>query len=289
MFEEISKKELIELMEKDARIPLLFKHMVKCWGEEWLPSLFNFLSHTVEEIKFLYARSYNAENENIAAILNKIRQLPIPHNKNYQSFSVVNEQVYQQPGYPLLEHSFYLSIAIIRLKLILELADRIQKEKVRFCDLGVGPGVVFSHLLLSYSEWKGVAVDVSGFCLKHTRNLLQFRNIPESRYQLHLCDIQKDTPKSAPFDLVVATEVLEHLENPKVVLSQIKSFLKPNGYCLTSIPLHSPWGPHLVVFNDEKQIRSMYEDVGFSILAFESFSPIMTEEVLTFALLRNPI
>lgn len=39
-----------------------------------------------------------------------------------------------------------------------------------------------------------------------------------------------------PFDIVIATEVLEHLKNPEAMISQIKRLLKPGGVVLISLP-----------------------------------------------------
>lgn len=45
------------------------------------------------------------------------------------------------------------------------------------------------------------------------------------------------------FDVVVATEVLEHLHDPKLAINQINRILKPGGICILSVPFLYPYHP----------------------------------------------
>ena len=62
-------------------------------------------------------------------------------------------------------------------------------------------------------------------------------------YCSDLCQINENIPASR-FDIVVCTEVLEHVLNPFAVVSEIRRVLKPSGVLLASSPfnfrIHGP-------------------------------------------------
>jgi SAM-dependent methyltransferase len=56
-----------------------------------------------------------------------------------------------------------------------------------------------------------------------------------------VADVTQPLPfKDASFDIVLFSEVLEHVPNPELVLSEIARILKPGGYCLGSVPFLHP-------------------------------------------------
>jgi 2-polyprenyl-3-methyl-5-hydroxy-6-metoxy-1,4-benzoquinol methylase len=44
-------------------------------------------------------------------------------------------------------------------------------------------------------------------------------------------------------DVVILTEVLEHIEYPHEVLNEVYRLLKPNGYFIISVPWDHPFSP----------------------------------------------
>jgi SAM-dependent methyltransferase len=50
------------------------------------------------------------------------------------------------------------------------------------------------------------------------------------------CDAHDIKAKSNFFDTVVSTEMLEHVEDPKKVVSEFHRILKKNGFCIVSTP-----------------------------------------------------
>lgn len=70
----------------------------------------------------------------------------------------------------------------------------------------------------------------------------------EERITFSTHDILFDEPRAewlGAFDLVILRDVLEHLANPTLALSNIQRVLKPNGYVLVEFPpYNSPFGGH---------------------------------------------
>jgi len=50
------------------------------------------------------------------------------------------------------------------------------------------------------------------------------------------CDVHDIKAKNNNFDTVIATELLEHTENPKQVVSEFHRVLKKGGICITTTP-----------------------------------------------------
>jgi SAM-dependent methyltransferase len=59
------------------------------------------------------------------------------------------------------------------------------------------------------------------------------------------------------FDLVVAVEVLEHLEEPRRVVEAALGLLNPGGVFVGSVPVDLPYGAHLQLFVTEDDVRSV--------------------------------
>ncbi len=55
-----------------------------------------------------------------------------------------------------------------------------------------------------------------------------------------LADLNKPvlSLKDSEFDLVIAKDILEHLQEPSILLSEIKRVLKPSGYAVLDVPNH---------------------------------------------------
>jgi len=62
-----------------------------------------------------------------------------------------------------------------------------------------------------------------------------YKNIHTFESHLSSMPVEDET-----YDVVVLTQVLEHVDNPKKVLLEINRVLKPNGILLLSVPLNGP-------------------------------------------------
>ena len=62
--------------------------------------------------------------------------------------------------------------------------------------------------------------------------------------EVMLADIQKDDLPESTYDLILATDVLEHLSEDLGALERIQRSLKPGGHVLITVPcFQSLWGP----------------------------------------------
>lgn len=93
-------------------------------------------------------------------------------------------------------------------------------------DLGCGQGVLLGNLKRIFPEIKLTGCDYS-----------DFDQSENSFYEFLQHDCNQGLPFPADkFDLVLSSEVIEHLENPRHYLREMAKVTKPGGYILLSTP-----------------------------------------------------
>lgn len=113
-----------------------------------------------------------------------------------------------------------------RLKFVL--GDLPRDKKV--VSLGCGPGVDLRFLVAQGNEVHGV--DVSGAALQKASEI---GLIP---HRADLSGSLSDLFADSTFDVVVATDIFEHLFIPRNLLKEIARILRPAGVLIASVPNH---------------------------------------------------
>lgn len=103
---------------------------------------------------------------------------------------------------------------------------------VKVLEVGCGPGDLAAHLIGPAMEYTGI--DVSQAEVDTARGRYPGRHFQvASAYDL-------PSPNGS-FDLVVACEVLEHLDRPEDALREAMRVCRPNGHVLISVPWEPVW------------------------------------------------
>ena len=152
-------------------------------------------------------------------------------------------------------------------------------------DFGCGEGRHIFGVMQEFPKMKCIGLDMDNDSLKKAEEgYAYFESISDvgaefmkgSAYSLPFSD---DT-----FDLIVCSEVLEHLHEYNNALKEIKRVLKPRGYFLASVPAYFPekicWmlsndyqkepGGHLRIFKRYPLIKEI-EAHGFDCFDHERF------------------
>jgi SAM-dependent methyltransferase len=95
--------------------------------------------------------------------------------------------------------------------------------------------------------------------------------------------VSKDTAAQHNYDLIVCSNVLEHIPYPRRVLAEIKSFMKPDAVLYIEVPLENlvkdyggdkqllnkkrHWHEHINFFNQDS-LNALLTVAGFSLLDF---------------------
>lgn len=106
---------------------------------------------------------------------------------------------------------------------------RMVEPRQRVLELGTGPGTVTRILHSKGCQVTGVEMD--------PETLATCAPFCERTVQANLEDPDWAAPLAGEkFDAVICADVLEHLRNPRPLLLQLHSFLKPGGSVLMSLP-----------------------------------------------------
>lgn len=155
-------------------------------------------------------------------------------------------------------------------------------------DVGCGEGRHIFGVMQEYPMMKCVGLDMDDDSLKKAEEgYSYFESISEVG-----AEFIKGSAYSLPFpdntfDLVVCSEVLEHLHEYNDAVIEINRVLKPGGKFFASVPAFWPekicWylskeyqnqpGGHLRIFDQKKLIHEI-EDRGFKFLSSEKFHSI---------------
>jgi SAM-dependent methyltransferase len=121
---------------------------------------------------------------------------------------------------------------LLRRHCVLRIARRLAPERV--LEVGCGAGDLLAQLAARGCQVVGV--DAS----EAARDEARLRAAPfGARF-----DVRADLPDGL-FDLVLAFEVLEHIEDELGALQRFGARIRPGGHLLLSVPAHHRrWGPH---------------------------------------------
>jgi 2-polyprenyl-3-methyl-5-hydroxy-6-metoxy-1,4-benzoquinol methylase len=103
-------------------------------------------------------------------------------------------------------------------------------------------------------------IDISESSLKLARGILKNHNINYCLKNIFEFNAEKK------YDFISIGEVLEHVENPLLLLKKIYSTLSFNGVCFLTTPINSPMIDHIYLFKNEDEIRDIISNAGFQIL-----------------------
>jgi 2-polyprenyl-3-methyl-5-hydroxy-6-metoxy-1,4-benzoquinol methylase len=134
-------------------------------------------------------------------------------------------------------------------------------------EFGPGHGLWLSESLADYPHRRGIGVDVSPKCVVMARETMEIRGIGPERVALSHGDAVKHDLKSTMFDGMIASGLLEHVEDPGAFLCRVRENLKAgSGRLFTMVPTNTAHPDHLVLYREVDEIRALFRGAGFSIL-----------------------
>jgi 2-polyprenyl-3-methyl-5-hydroxy-6-metoxy-1,4-benzoquinol methylase len=129
-------------------------------------------------------------------------------------------------------------------------------------EIGPGHGLFLSQAATHKYCKSATAWDISATSIKETKSALQLLGVSRD------IDMQQRDMIIQPqgeFDMVILSEVLEHIEEPQKALESLFSCLKPDGSLFLNVPTNSPAPDHIYLFQHPDEIINMVENAGFSI------------------------
>jgi 2-polyprenyl-6-hydroxyphenyl methylase/3-demethylubiquinone-9 3-methyltransferase len=153
------------------------------------------------------------------------------------------------------------------------------KADTRVLDIGCGTGVLCGAFQRQGCRAVGVDLSESGVALAR-------QHFPECRFELlGVNDLTLAQLGEAPFDIVVSTEVIEHLYAPRTLVTAAFAALKPGGLFIATTPYHGflknlaislcdHWDVHADPLWDGGHIKLFSRNTLFRILEEAGFRDI---------------
>jgi len=178
-------------------------------------------------------------------------------------FEEAKEHCYDHVFWPLAAHmAFALQpSAVERLNFILQVADSLHQEHARIADLGCGPGMILSDVLLRNPNWSGDGLDISRAVTEYASKLAAQKGVGD-RAHFSTGDIVSLPYRDACFDLVIVSEVLEHVPAIETSLSEIARVLRPGGKLAVSVPIVSRTALHVHSLQGGEDVAALCRQVG---------------------------
>jgi SAM-dependent methyltransferase len=145
-------------------------------------------------------------------------------NQFYDNNPFFNLKLYLEKGASLRLFAHFLVLIDYALRL-LNPVDSLDARRLKILEIGCGPGLLLD--MARYFGWDVQGVEPSVEASDFGRNVLELPILPE----LFNADLGIEG-----MDVVVASEVIEHLTSPTVFLTDIFNALSDNGLVLLSTP-----------------------------------------------------
>lgn len=140
-------------------------------------------------------------------------------------------------------------------------------KQIKGADIGCGNGSILAFLQNTYPKSTFTGIDGYPEALINCRN----RN---KTVALQLQDITNLDPidqEDDKYDVVFLMDVLEHLENPSLTITKIKSVLKKGGHIIATVPAgKSLWSERDVFLGhykrySKKDFKSLFSSQGYKV------------------------
>jgi 2-polyprenyl-3-methyl-5-hydroxy-6-metoxy-1,4-benzoquinol methylase len=136
----------------------------------------------------------------------------------------------------------------------------------RVFEFGPGHGLWLSSFLAHSPGRHGQGCDISPMCIRLAEQMRQLWQIAPARFRLIHGDAVQYDLAGQEFDAMIASGLLEHVEDPWAFLRRIRGHLRPEtGRLFTMVPTNTAHPDHLVLFRSVDEIRAMYTASGFAV------------------------
>ena len=168
---------------------------------------------------------------------------------------------------------------------ILKLLRKYGIKNKKILDIGCGVGTIDFYLVKKGAKVLGIDIAHNGISVaRQTAKQLQLKN----RFAFKVMKFPDQCPVDK-FDIILCSEVLEHLPNDKLAVIKMKKLLKPNGIVIASSPSNTSLFFKLGMLNrhekksghlrryDRTSFKSLFSKAGFKVVEILSTQGILRE------------
>ncbi|MDD3562381.1 MAG: class I SAM-dependent methyltransferase [Candidatus Cloacimonetes bacterium] len=169
--------------------------------------------------------------------------------------------------FPALRRLFYraLDLLLLRQRYVKAEIERYFRDGMRFYDAGAGFCQYSDFVLKNYPNSRVLATDLK------TEYLRQYSFTSGPRFSYMNGDLQVFRPKHQ-YDMAIAIDILEHIEDDVAVIKNIHSSLSNEGIFIISTPSRSDPAAHFTAEHvrpgyDKGELEKKLLDSGFEIVS----------------------
>lgn len=141
----------------------------------------------------------------------------------------------------------------------------------RVGEVGVGHGLLAALMFDAQPDLHYTGVDISQSSLDYAGSALVKAGVDPGRISMvHADAMSGDLVRlggEGGFDALVCCEVVEHVNNPEVMLSALSAALAPGKPGFVSTVANMEADDHVYLYNDVEEIRTMLTDTGWTVVA----------------------
>lgn len=187
------------------------------------------------------------------------------------SFEEARERIYDQAFYPLVTH-FTLAFqpsAVARMRFVRSEVESLRSSKAVVADLGCGSGAMLCEVLRVRQGWTGYGLDISEAAISYARRLAVHKDVAV-RAQFQTGCLMNLPFASRSLDVVIASEVVEHLPQPQRVFQELSRVLAQGGLLLVTVPAESHTPAHMHALNSAADLCGLIEAAGLAVSSVET-------------------
>ena len=141
----------------------------------------------------------------------------------------------------------------------------------RIVDLGAGSGIYNLLAMNARENLKVTAVDISPTSVEESREMAKRLGFG-GRVEHVLADATKWIPDTK-CDAGISCFLLEHLEEPELLIGNLAKVVKPRGWVYTTTALTAAEVDHIYEFRRESEVVRLCEEAGFRVVSTHSLTP----------------
>jgi SAM-dependent methyltransferase len=190
--------------------------------------------------------------------------------EDHLPFDEARERIYDQPFYPVVTHFTYAMqpSATARLNFVREVVHSIPSRSAAVADLGCGSGVILTEVLMMKPLWSGAGLDISLEAVNYAGRLAAHKGVA-ARADFRVGDVTRLPYEDESLDLVIASEIIEHMPDPEGVVEEITRVLKPGGRLILTMPVESHTPAHIHALDGREDLRALCERAGLRVRRLE--------------------
>lgn len=143
-------------------------------------------------------------------------------------------------------------------------------QEANLLEIGPGHGLMLYLALVNFKLGSATAWDLSPVSIEQTQRAVAKLGFNNAKFAVRdLLTLQSCTER---FDLVVLSEVLEHLEDPMSAVRAARHVLTEGGYIFVNVPINSPSPDHIYLMRSLQDARDLLIKNGFRIIAESAFA-----------------